>query len=68
MFYIEDFNFLKTLLDNHKRAYLLNLSITDPEMIGIFGEPNMVTEHHSPTMVYDQENSWSCGYWWKLEG
>ena len=29
-------------------------------MIGIFGEPNMVTEHHRPTMVYDpeKENRW----------
>ena len=64
-FKMEDFVDLKGLLDNHLGTYLLNLSMTDPEMIGIFGEPNMVTEHHRPTMVYDpkKENRWRCGYW-----
>jgi hypothetical protein len=42
--------------------------MTDPEMIGIFGEPNMITEHHRPTMVFDpeKENRWGCGYWWRF--
>lgn len=67
-FKMEDFVDLKTLMDNHQGTYLLNLSMTDPEMIGIFGEPNMTTEHHRPTMVYDpeKENKWGCGYWWNL--
>ena len=63
---MEDFTDLKTLLDNHQGTYLLNLSMTGPEMIGIFGEPNLVTGHFRPTMVYDpeKENRWRCGYWW----
>ena len=67
-FKMEDFVELKGLLDHHQGTYLLNLSMTDPEMIGIFGEPNMITEHHRPTMVYDpeKENRWGCGYWWRL--
>ena len=31
----------------YHNAYLANLPMTDPQMIGIFGEPNMLTEHHS---------------------
>ncbi|MHB1811847.1 MAG: DNA adenine methylase [Thermoplasmataceae archaeon] len=67
-FKMEDFVELKGLLDHHKGTYLLNLSMTDPEMIGIFGEPNMITEHHRPTMVFDpeKENRWGCGYWWRF--
>jgi site-specific DNA-adenine methylase len=67
-FKMEDFVELKELLDNHQGTYLLNLSMTDPEMIGIFGEPNMITEHHRPTMVFDpeKENRWGCGYWWRF--
>ncbi len=67
-FKMEDFVELKELLDNHQGTYLLNLLMTDPEMIGIFGEPNMITEHHRPTMVYDpeKENRWGCGYWWRF--
>ena len=67
-FKIEDFVELKGLLDQHQGTYLLNLSMTDPEMIGIFGDPKMVTEHHRPTMVYDpeKENRWGCGYWWRF--
>ena len=46
----------------------MNLSVLDPEIIGIFGEPNKLIEHHRPTMVYDPEkdNGWDCGYWWKF--
>ena len=67
-FKMEDFVDLKYLMDKHQGTYLLNLSMTDPEMIGIFGEPKMVTEHHRPTMVYDseKENRWGCGYWWRF--
>ena len=56
---------LKILLVNHQGTYPLNLSMTDHEMIGIFGESNKVTEHHRPTMVYDheKENRWGCEYW-----
>lgn len=35
-FKMEDFVDLKTLLENHKGTYLMNLSMTDPEMIEIF--------------------------------
>jgi hypothetical protein len=54
--------------DRHQEIHLLNLSITDPEMIGIFGKPNLVMENHRPTMVYDpeKENRWGCGYWRKI--
>ena len=64
-FKMEDLVNLKGLLDNHQGTYLLNLSMTDPEMIGIFGEPNLVTEHHRPTIIYDPEkgNRWGFGYW-----
>ena len=64
-FKINDFIDLKSLLDNHLGTYLLNLSMTDPEMIGIFGEPNMVSEHHRPTTAYvpGRDNKWRCGYW-----
>ena len=67
-FKMDDFIDLKNLLDNHKGSYLLNLSMTDPEMISIFGKPDLVTGHHRPTMVYDseKENRWACGYWWKF--
>lgn len=60
---------LKALLYNRRGTYLLNLSVTDPEMIGIFGEQNLITEHHRPTMVYDleKENRWDCGYWWDFK-
>ena len=67
-FKMKDFVDLKALMDVHQGTYLMNLSMTDPEMIGIFGEPNMVTEHFRSTMVYDpqKENRWGCGYWWRL--
>ena len=67
-FKMEDFVDLKALMDIHQGTYLMNLSMTDPEMIGIFGEPNKITEHFRSTMVYDpqKENRWDCGYWWKL--
>ncbi len=35
-FKMEDFVDLKTLLENHKGTYLINLSVMDPEMIRIF--------------------------------
>ena len=55
-------------MDRHKGTYLLNLSVTHPDTVDVFGEPNMVTEHHRPTMVNDpeKENKWDWGYWWKL--
>lgn len=67
-FKMDDFVDLKALMNEHQETYLLNLSMTDPEMIGIFGKPDMVKEHHRPTMVYDpeKENKWGCGYWWKF--
>ena len=47
---------------------MMNPPFKDPEMIGIFGEPKLVTEHHRPTMVFDpeKENRWGCGYWWNF--
>ena len=65
-FKMEDFIDLKKLIDSHQGSYLLNLSMTDPEMIEIFGEPNMITEHHRPTTIDipGKENKWGCGYWW----
>lgn len=43
------------------------MSMTGLEMIDTFGEPNLVTEYHRPTMVYDpnKRNRWGCGYWMK---
>ena len=68
-FKMADFVGLKAMMDEHQGTHLLNLSMTDPEMIGVFGKPDMVTEHHRPTMVYDpeKENRWGCGYWWKFK-
>ena len=62
---MEDFTDLKALLDTHQGTCLLNLSMTDPEMVGIFGEPKLVTEHFRPTIVYDpeKEDKCGCGYW-----
>lgn len=60
---MDDFVDLRNLLDNHRGYYLLNLSMTDPEKIGIFGKQDMITEHFRPTMVYvpEKENKWGCG-------
>jgi hypothetical protein len=62
---MEDFVDLKTLLDNHQVTYLLNLSMTEPEMVGIIEELSMITEHPKPTIVYDPEkwNRWRFWYW-----
>jgi len=67
-FKMKDFLDLKKLMDEHKGTFLLNLSMTDPEMIDIFGKPNMVTEHHRPTIIDTpgKENKWGCGYWWRF--
>ena len=68
VFKMEDFIDLKKLMEEHHGTYLLNLSMTDPEMIGIFGNPNLITEHHRPTIVDvpGKENKWGCGYWWNF--
>ena len=62
-FKMDDYVDLKALMDEHQGTHLLDLSMTDPEMIETFGKPDMVTEHHNPTMVYDpeKENRWGCG-------
>ncbi len=67
-FKINDFFDLKKKLDQHQGTYLMNLSMTDSEMIDIFGEPKLVTEHHRPTRLDNpgEENKWVCGYWWKF--
>ena len=64
-FRMGDFVDLKKLIDVHQGSYLLNLSMTDPEMIEIFGEPDLITEHHRPTTIDipGKENKWGCGYW-----
>ncbi|MCL4479947.1 MAG: DNA adenine methylase [Candidatus Thermoplasmatota archaeon] len=68
-FKMEDFLDLKRLIDAHKGPYLLNLSMSDPEMIDIFGKPDFITEHHRPTTIDipSQNNKWGCGYWWKCQ-
>ena len=64
---MENFIGLNELTEEHPGTYLLNLSMTDHEMIGIFGSPDLLTEHHRPTIVdiLGKENKWGCGYWWK---
>ena len=66
-FTMDQFRDLKNMLNEHKGSYLLNLSMTDPEMIDIFGQPNLVTEHNRPTTLKQpgKDNKWECGYWWK---
>ena len=61
---------LKNLIDKHKGSYLLNLSMTDRKMVGIFGEPDLVTEHNRPTTLKQpgKNNDWKCGYWYKFNG
>ena len=68
VFKMEDFIDLKKLMEEHHGTYLLNLSMTDPEMIGIFGNPNLITERHRPTIVNvpGKENKWECGYSWNF--
>ncbi|MHB1708746.1 MAG: DNA adenine methylase [Thermoplasmataceae archaeon] len=68
-FTMDDFVELKKLVDVHSGTHLLNLSMTDPEMIGIFGQPDLVTEHSRPTTMGTKKegNVWGCGYWWKLD-
>ena len=67
-FTIDQFTDLKDMLDKHQGSYLLNLSLTDPEMIGIFGKPDLITEHNRPTTLKQpgKNNDWECGYWWKF--
>lgn len=67
-FKMEDFIDLKRMIDSHNGSYLLNLSMTDLEMIDIFGEPDLITEHHRPTTIDipGKVNKWKCGYWWKF--
>ncbi|MCL4412198.1 MAG: hypothetical protein M1526_02445 [Candidatus Thermoplasmatota archaeon] len=65
---MNDFLDLKKLLDKHQGTYLLNLSMHDKQMIDVFGNPDMVTEHYMPTTegTYNEGNRWECGYWWKF--
>ena len=67
-FTMDQFTDLKDVLDKHQGSYLLNLSLTDPEMIGIFGKPDFITEHNRPTTLKQpgKNNDWECGYWWKF--
>ncbi len=48
-FRMDDFIDLKKLLDQHNGSYLLNLSMHDREMIDVFGNPDMITDHYRPT-------------------
>ena len=68
VFKMEDFLDLKNLMEEHHGTYLLNLSMTDTEVIGIFGNPDLIAEHHRPTIVDipGKENKWGCGYWRKF--
>ncbi len=38
-------------------------------MLGIFGEPNFVTDHYRPTTkgTYEDGSRWKGGYWWKFK-
>lgn len=67
-FKIEDFEDLNKLLRFHKGTYLMNLSMFDPEMCDIFGNPQMIAEHHRPTVkgTSVEGNKWGCGYWWRF--
>ena len=67
-FTMDQFQDLNDMRDKHQGSYLLNLSMTDPEMIGIFGQPDLVTEHNRPTTLKQpgRSNEWECGYWWKF--
>lgn len=65
-FKMEDFVELKELLDEHKGPYILNLSMTDPEMVEIFGKLQMITEHSRPISNGEKRDSWRWGYWWKI--
>jgi hypothetical protein len=57
------------MLDEHKGSYLLSLSMIDPEMIDIYGQPDLVTEHNRPTTLKQlgKSNQWDCGYWWRFK-
>jgi DNA adenine methylase len=67
-FKMNDFLDLKALLDKHQGTYMLNLSMHDKQMLDIFGNPNMVTDHYRPTTrgTYDEGSRWECGYWWRF--
>ena len=67
-FKMNDFLDLKKLLDQHQGTYLLNLSMHDKQMIDVFGNPDMVTDHYRPTTkgTYEDGSRWECGYWWKF--
>ena len=53
---MENFIGLKELTEEHPGTYLLNLSMTDHEMIGIFGSPDLLTEHHrQPLLTYQRK-------------
>ena len=67
-FTMDQFRDLGNSLQSHKGSYLLNLSMTDPEMIDIFGQPDLITEHNRPTTLKQpgKDNNWECGYWWKF--
>ena len=56
VFKMEDFIDLKKQMEDHHGTYLLNLSMTDPEMISIFGNPNLIIEHHrQPLLTYQRK-------------
>lgn len=67
-FKMDDFLYLKKLLDRHQGSYLLNLSMQDKQMLDIFGKPDMVTDHYRLTTkgTYDDGSRWECGYWWRF--
>ena len=67
-FKMNDFLELKALLDKHQGTFLLNLSMHDKQMIDVFGNPDMVTDHYRPTTkgTYEDGSRWECGYWWKF--
>lgn len=51
---------MKALLNNHHGLNLLNLSLSDLEMIEIFGKEDMMTGPYRTTIVYDleKEETW----------
>lgn len=65
-FTMDQFRGLKDMLDEHKGSYILSLSMIDPEMIGIYGQPDLVIDHNQPTTLKQlgKSNQWDCGYWW----
>lgn len=65
---MENFIDLKELTEEHHGTPPPNFSMTDPEMTDLFGKPDLITEHHRPTIIDlpRKENKWGCGDWWKF--